>query len=95
MKNNQQNEIKHDLDLTQRKEEVRRLLVTNERCTLLCGNYRIIPMTIWKERGMKNLIASIGRFIVIAPTDAMVACIPSTESPMLSRSLAKKMNRWR
>ena len=34
MKNNQQNEIKRDLDLNQRKDEVRRLLVTNERCTL-------------------------------------------------------------
>ena len=34
MKNIQQNDIKRNLDLTQRKEEVRRLLVTNERCTL-------------------------------------------------------------
>ena len=34
MKNNQQKETKRDLDLNQRKEEVRRLLVTNERCTL-------------------------------------------------------------
>lgn len=34
MKNNQQKETKRDLDLNQRKEELRRLLVTNERCTL-------------------------------------------------------------
>ena len=34
MKNNQQKETKRDLDLNQRKEEVRRLLVTNEQCTL-------------------------------------------------------------
>ena len=34
MKNKQQKETKRDLDLNQRKEELRRLLVTNEQCTL-------------------------------------------------------------
>lgn len=34
MKNKKQNETKCDLDLNQRKKEVRRLLVTNEQCTL-------------------------------------------------------------
>ena len=34
MKNQKQTQFKYDLDLNQRKEEVRRLLVINEQCTL-------------------------------------------------------------
>ena len=48
MKNNQQNEIKHNLDLNQRKEEVRRLLVTNEQCTLqyLADSLKVSKRTV-------------------------------------------------
>ena len=48
MKNNQQNNIKRDLDLNQRKEEVRRLLVTNERCTLqyLAASLKVSKRTV-------------------------------------------------
>ena len=48
MKNIQQNDIKRNLDLTQRKEEVRRLLVTNERCTLqyLADSLKISKRTV-------------------------------------------------
>ena len=34
MKNNQEKEVIRELDLNQRKEKLRRLLATNERCTL-------------------------------------------------------------
>jgi transcriptional antiterminator len=48
MKNNQQKETKRDLDLNQRKEELRRLLVTNERCTLqyLADSLQVSKRTI-------------------------------------------------
>lgn len=48
MKNNQQNEIKRDLDLNQRKDEVRRLLVTNEQCTLqyLADSLKVSKRTV-------------------------------------------------
>lgn len=48
MKNNQQKETKRDLDLNQRKEEVRRLLVTNEQCTLqyLADSLKVSKRTV-------------------------------------------------
>ena len=48
MKSIQQNEIKRELDLNQRKEEVRRLLVTNEQCTLqyLADSLKVSKRTI-------------------------------------------------
>ena len=48
MKNKQQKETKRDLDLNQRKEEVRRLLVTNEQCTLqyLADSLKVSKRTV-------------------------------------------------
>lgn len=48
MKNKKQNETKCDLDLNQRKKEVRRLLVTNEQCTLqyLADSLKVSKRTV-------------------------------------------------
>lgn len=68
MKNNQQKETKRDLDLNQRKEEVRRLLVTNEQCTLqyLADSLKVSKRTVKRYldeiEADTNLIFHTGRY---------------------------------